>query len=222
MSKVADFIFQRHGVSPETRSVISMKNKVYSVPSRAKEYRQIGAVSSFEISQRRGSEVVRGIGFGDIINEIVPGYSDPVQLTVNRTALYLSNLFQVFGYFGGADGLVRALMHHRWPFDVKHEMVFSQLAAAETGVEAAVSAIASGARPDRPALAIVTFFEACWLTDYSTSYELGTAAVAENGTVVVTDVVDGKSIYSQFAETGNNPFLGQGSIRILGGQAVGV
>jgi len=205
---------QRAGFSPQTRTVISSKNKIYAKASGQNAFLQIGVVASFEPSDSRAVEAIRGIGYGDQIAELVPNASDPITISVTRSALYLSLLMQTFGYNGGVDGLVRALKHHRWPFDIKQEVVFSEIATKSLKG-------ASGVRPasEQNLKALLTFYEACWMTSYSWSFTADTALVQENCEIQCSDIIDGKSNYQQFivagsTDSGNNPYIsGQGSAR---------
>lgn len=200
----------RKGMSPQTRTLISTKNKIYSKPSGNNKFLQIGVVATFDPSDSRGVEPVRGIGFGDQLAELVPNASEPISISVTRSALYLSLLMQVFGYQAGADGLVRALKHHRWPFDIKQEIVFSEIATKDIkGARGVVSATDSGLK------ALLTFYEACWMTSYTWSFTADTSLVQENCEISCSDIIDGKSNYQQYVQafnvdTGNNPFAGQG------------
>ncbi len=201
----------RQGMAPQTRSVLSTKNKVYAKPVGQNKFLQVGVLATFDPSDSRAVEPVRGIGYGDQIAELVPGVSDPITISVTRTALYLSMLYQVFGYKGGVDGLVRALKHHRWPFDIKQEIVMSEIATQNLNG-------APGTRPSSESgvKALLTYYEACWMTSYSTSFTADTAIVQETCEISCSDIIDGKSNYQQYMgalgskDTGNNPYGGQG------------
>jgi len=207
----------RKGMTPQTRTVVSTKNKVYAKPAGQNKFLQIGLVASFEVSDSRAVEAVRGIGYGDQIAELVPNASEPITISVTRSALYLALLQQVFGYKAGVDGLVRALKHHRWPFDIKQEIVFSEISTREINGGAAVTASDGGGLK-----ALLTFFEACWMTSTSSSFTSDTSLVQENCEISCSDIIDGKSNYQQYVQafrvdTGNNPFIGgQGSSRFTG------
>ena len=196
----------RKGLTPNTLSVVSSKNKLFAVPSKDGEttMKQIGILATFDPSESRSIEPVRGIGFGDQIAELVPGVTEPMSLSVNRTATYLSMIFQVFGYKGGIDGLVRSLKHHRWPFDVKQELVFSELVSGNLDT----TAITQDPSDQRDAAAnfqaLVTVYEGCWMQDWSTSFAADTALVQENVTVMVSDVHSGSNdlIQTANADTG--------------------
>jgi hypothetical protein len=189
------YIFRR-GVSPNTMSMISSKNRIYAVNAIG-DFKQIGVIATFDPSEARTIEPIRGIGFGDHIAELVPGVTDPMTISVTRSALYVSNIYQVFGYKSGIDGLVRSLRHHRWPFDIRQEQVFSRLAYENTGVkenlgdvdldideQAGLEGNASGSLQ-----ALITVYEACWISDYSVSYASDTALVQETVTINVSDIL---------------------------------
>jgi len=194
------YIFRR-GVTPNTLSVISSKNRVLAINAEAgsSTLTQIGAISTFDPSETRTIEPVRGIGFGDYIAELVPGVTDPMTLAVTRTALYISMIYQVFGYKGGIDGFVRSLKHHRWPFDIQQEIVFSTIAMEHSGANNPGTYVASLPTPDdvpnrsstkaSQATALVTRYEACWISDYSVSFASDTALVQETVTINVTDIL---------------------------------
>jgi hypothetical protein len=187
----ASYIF-RKGVTPNTLSVISSKNRIFAVDAGGAES-QLGVVATFDPSEARTIEPVRGIGFGDQIAELVPGVTDPMTISVTRTALYLSNIFQVFGYKAGIDGICRSLKHHRWPFDIRQELVFSDLASAHAaGVgsqNATVDKVAGeGKKGGNTERAVITFYEACWISDYSVSFASDTALVQETVTINVSDI----------------------------------
>lgn len=191
------YIFRR-GVTPNTLSVISSKNRIYAVNSLGNNA-QIGVIATFDPSEARTIEPIRGIGFGDKIAELVPGVTDPMTISVTRTALYLANIYQVFGFKSGIDGVTRSLRHHRWPFDIQQEIVFSTFASErETGVSPATGTgfdtpqgmvnIGTSFKTGEGTEALITIYEGCWISDYSVSYAADTALVQETVTINVSDV----------------------------------
>jgi len=156
--------------------------------------------------------------------------------------LYTANLFQDVGYLGGIDGLVRSLRHHRWPFDIRQEIVMSEL----IGTSGLASGGTSGGVENQPAIvqpgsvgagagdgisniqALYTYFEGCWFNSYSASYTSDAAIVAENSSVTVTDIIDGLSTYGEFINSGLAPTSANGaagkgfSLRFTGGVAPAV
>lgn len=187
------YIFRR-GVSPNTLSVISSKNRIFAYNAEG-EKNQIGVIATFDPSESRTIEPIRGIGFGDHIAELVPGVTDPMTISVTRSALYLSNIYQVFGYKAGIDGIVRSLKHHRWPFDIQQEIVFSALTTQHDSPEGSTvdatvdmqEMYKEGAEKD--AKALMTIYEACWMSDYSVSFASDTALVQETVTINVSDIL---------------------------------
>ena len=189
----------------------------------------IGAASEFGFDESRTIDPVRGVGFGDMVAELVPGVTEPMTLTLNRTLMYTVNIFQVLGYKGGVEGLVRSLRHHRWPFDIKQELVFSEISSKEdiVGVPQAVKGATSQPTGVKNMYtdnikALFTFFEGCWLNSFSASFTSDAAIVAENSSVTVTDIIDGVSNYGEFIDSGLSPggggTAGAGfSLRFAGG-----
>lgn len=218
MARDSDSYIFRKGVTPNTLSVISSKNRIFAYNSTGKLV-QIGVLATFDPSEARTIEPVRGIGFGDQIAELVPGVTDPMNISVTRTALYLSNVFQVFGYKAGVDGICRSLKHHRWPFDIRQEVVFSALAAENTdgSVAGNVDKVTVDSRDEKGVYnqyAILTFYEACWISDYSVSYASDAALVQESVTINVSDILAGPGKYP-YTVSEVEPFstLGSGEAR---------
>lgn len=215
------------GTSPNTRTAVSQKVRILAPAyGSSSALYQVGVISSFNPSESRSIEPVRGIGFGDMIAELVPSVTDPMQASVERALLYLANLWQATGYASGVDGPVRSLRHHRWPFDVEQQIVFSGISDLEStagnggGYNGGVYNIAYpevteiGGISSGSHLAIITLFETCWWGDWSTTYGADTGIIMESGTMTITDVHDFSSTYGEFLATGNDPTIGQlGSVR---------
>jgi hypothetical protein len=201
----------RQGASAQTKAVVSTRFKLYSHAVGVGKFARIGVTSSFQLSESRNIEAIRGLGFGDQVAELIPGVTAPMTLTVDRTALYLQNLQQQFGYKAGVSGLVRSLKHHKWPFDIKTEIVFSELESENPDRSQATPAIVTNNEGGlnnlgNPGLyAIVTVYEGCWMTSYSTGYQVEQAAVTENCSIMVSDVFDiSGSVYGEFIDSGLN------------------
>lgn len=200
----------RQGASAQTETVISSRFKIFTDVVDVGKFVKLGVTSQFNISESKNVEAVRGLGYGDQVAELVPGVTEPMQLTITRTALYLANLMQVLGYKAGVSGAVRSLRHHKWPFDIKTEIVFSQLASEDPNVGQAITADIPNEgglnNLGNPGLyAVATVYEGCWMSSYNTGYQIETAAVTEDCTVVVTDIFDvAGSVYGEFIDSGMN------------------
>jgi hypothetical protein len=210
LSSEQDTYVVRKGVSPNTVSEISSKTKIFARPtvigddadsSASEGLVQVGVIASYDPSESRSMEPIRGIGYGDQIAEVIPGLTEPMTISITRTAQYLSNIYQVFGYKGGVAGLVRSLKHHRWPFDIKKETVFSEVVSDHMSSDL----ITSEATGVSELSALVTFMEGCWFQDWSTSYSSDSALVQENCSMMVSDVYDGTNqvITDEVIDTGN-------------------
>lgn len=201
----------RRGTTPETRVVVSQKNKIYAVAATQQAMSQVGVLASFSTSESKNVDEVRGIGYGDQIAELVPGITPARTISVTRSLLYLANVWQAFGYNAGVDGLVRSLKHHKWPFDVKHEQVFSRLATRENVPKQVVQG------SDNVNEALLTIMESCWFTSWSNDFAADGGFVQESADIIISDIIDGVSTYGELAadaqSTGNSPFAGVGSIR---------
>lgn len=221
MAEFSGTYIYRPNVAPETRSAVSSRHKIYSFAAGENKEMQIGVVGTFDPSHGRGVDPVRGIGYGDQIAELVPSVADPVTISVSRTLLYLSNIFQVFGYNAG-PGLVRDLKHHRWPFDIKSELCLSGVTdnsskkLTKDGQEKTYFAEGTMAVKDGTTIAvyqsIITIYECCWITSYSTSYPADSSIVTETVDISVTDVLGaGGRMDPSSYETGNSLFSTGGS-----------
>jgi len=228
-----------YGTSPNTRTAVSQKVRILTPHvGNTTTMAQMGVLSQFNPSQSRTVEPVRGIGFGDKVSELVPSVTEPTTGNFERALLYLCNLWQATGYASGVDGPVRSLAHHKWPFDVEQQVVFSSLADVDLGVanvgtgnpagtfEGGVSQVQYGkvtpnedvsstpGNGEQGHSAIITVYEACWFNQWSTTFAKDSGLIMESGDVTVTDVHDFASIYGEFMATGNDPTVGQlGSIR---------
>jgi len=223
-----------YGTSPNTRVAVSQKVRVLAPAYGSNSALfQVGVLSSFAPSENKSVEEVRGIGFGDQIAELVPSVTTAMTASVERALLYLANLWQATGYAAGVDGPVRSLKHHKWPFDIERQLVFSTLADMDlahenVGYDGSGGAYDGGVRRiDYPTVtvdqtgmssgghtAIITLYEACWWTDWSATYGADSGIIMESGSVIVSDVHDFSSVYGEFLATGNDPSIGQlGSVR---------
>lgn len=209
-SAFKDSYLYRQGATGQTKSITSTRFKIFSHAVGVGKFQRMGVTSTFNISESRTIDVVRGLGYGDQVAELVPGVTAPMELSITRTALYLANIFQMLGYKGGASGLVRSLKHHKWPFDLRTEIVFSELASESRDTAQATKAEVS---PEgglnnlgNPGLfAVATVYEGCWISSYSTAYNVDQAAVSEDVNVTVSDVFDiSGSVYGEFIDSGLN------------------
>lgn len=224
----------RFGTSANTRSVVSQKVRILAPAIGASDVLyQIGALATFTPSESKTVEPVRGIGFGDQVGELVPSVTDPMTASIERQLLYLSNIWQTTGFASGVSGPARSLKHHRWPFDIRQEIVFSVIADYEfsgsgsivpgSGFTGGVSALnyaqnLGGSTVDGKEgihNILVTFYEACWWTSWSNSgFSRDAALITESGDIIITDIHDGSTGYGEFIATGNDPSIGQlGSAR---------
>jgi len=219
------------GTTPNTRTAVSQKVRILTPAyGTSSALFQMGVLYNFNPTESRDIEEVRSVGFGDIIAELVPANTGHMTCSVERALLYLSNIWQATGYAGGVDGPVRSVRHHKWPFDVEEQLVFSTLAdndlevaneglsgtGANGGVKAIefptvteISGVSGGGHT-----ALITMYETCWWDGWSRTYNKDSAVITESGTIHITDVHDFSSTYGEFLATGNDPTIGQlGSIR---------
>ena len=209
-----DYLY-RQGTSAQTKTVISSRFKIFTPIVQVGKFVKMGVTSNFSINETRNVDAVRGLGYGDQIAELVPGVTQPMTLAVTRHALYLANIMQMFGYKAGVAGLVRSLKHHKWPFDIKTEIVFSEVASEDPNVADGNPAGAMKADvPNEGGLnnygnpgiyAVITVYEGCWMNSYSSAFQVEQAAVTEDCSITVSDIYDASgSVYGDFIDSGNN------------------
>jgi hypothetical protein len=218
MARGTDTYIYTVGASPNTRVALSQKNRVLSTPysSTTVQRKQIGVLSTFDYTESRAVDPVRGVGMGDKISELVPGVTEPMGMTLNRTMLYTAGIVQELGYKGGVDGIVRSLRAHKWPFDIQSELVFSEL-VANVDKSQYTGGLGVATASDGVSIAVITYFVACWLESYSVSFPSDSAIVVEDAGAKATDVTDGihgygatSSDYGDLLDSGNNPFVQPG------------
>jgi len=198
----------RYGTAPNTALVNTLKVKLFSFDDATRNNPvmvQIGVLQEWTPADSRTNTAVRSIGYGDQIAEINPG-STELTGSASVMALYTRNIMQVFGYIAGVSGLVRSLKHHRWPFDIREEIVLPLFIQDGPGASASGSNGDSLRRPEaQHSSAIVTYYEGCWMNDYNRSYTIGDVSVTETSAVIITDVYDPFELsgYGEGMSTGN-------------------
>jgi len=175
----------REGVSANTRLLNTQKVKVFSFDvdsslsgTTGQTMYQIGLIQTWNPTQTRAIEPTRGIGFGDQIAELAVGVTD-LNASCTVMMMYMKDIMQVFGYKGGSAGLMRSLKHHKWPFDVKEDIVIPSFLASEAG---------EGTTTEGSNNVILTWYEGCWMSDYSKSFNMGDTSTAQDCSMMITDV----------------------------------
>jgi len=215
----------REGASGQTKTVTSQRNRIYSPHVGQTGLQIIGVLGDFKVNETRKVDPVRGIGFGDQIAELVPGNTDATKISVTRTALYLQNLMQTFGYKAGSSGLVRSLRHHKWPFDIRQEVVFSEIASQAKSTGQAALWTPENAEGGLNNLgdpgdirAVFTFFEGCWMDSWDYTFNNENVIVQENCSISASDVFDGMdSVYGMFLDAGNSSNDATGASQLFSG-----
>lgn len=213
----------RYGTAPNTALLNTLKVKVFSFDDTVQDsnptMKQIGVLQEWTPADSRANTAVRSIGYGDQIAEINPGFTD-ITGTAGVMALYTRNIMQVFGYNAGTAGLVRSLKHHRWPFDVREEIVIPLFLSDRLGESPGASQDQTGGDnivlPETGSKAIMTYYEGCWMNDYGRSYAIGDVSVAESAGMIITDVYDPLNVnfYGEGFDGGNGTFT-QGKSRLF-------
>lgn len=112
------------GIFPTTRTITSMKTRIYSMPFNQSNFSLMAAVSSFTGGgSNKTSEEIRGIGMGDIILDLAVGETTLDDINISRAAFFGDNLLQAMGFAGGVDGLCRSLQGVRYPITLTQEIL---------------------------------------------------------------------------------------------------
>jgi len=189
------YIYQQ-GSTPNTSLLNSQKVKVFTAhPGGADPTaNQIGILQSWAPAQSRPTEPVRSIGMGDRVAEQSVGVTD-LTGTLSIAVMYLVNIMQVLGYNAGASGIIRSLKHHRWPFDIKEQIIIPDFIGTNSfSVQRGTSKTAG-----LTGNIIQTYYEGCWMQDYNITFEIGASTIMQDCTVNITDVYDpaaGRGAYS--------------------------
>jgi hypothetical protein len=173
----------REGVSPNTRLLNPQRVKVFAVDAED-DWQQVGLIQTWNPSDTRAIEPVRGVGFGDQIAELAVGVTD-LTATATVMMMYLRDIQQLFGYKAGSSGFVRSLKHHQWPFDVYETIVIPEYIAGQAK---------GGATTDGDGDTVVkTWYEGCWMSDFAKTFDIGATSVTQDMTCQISDVYGGDS-----------------------------
>ena len=201
----------RQGTSPQTETVISSRFKIFTDLVDVGAFVKLGVTSNFSYSEDKTIDAVRGLGYGDQVAELVPGVTTPLSISIDPYLPVPREPHAGSRLQGGHSGAVRSLKHHRWPFDIKTEVVFSELASFPAGNvgQATLADVPNEGglnNTGNPGVyCVATIYEGCWMESYNTGYTVDTAAVAEDCTITVTDIFDVcGSVYGEFLDAGLN------------------
>jgi hypothetical protein len=172
----------REGVSPNTRLLNPQRVRVFSIDAEDSAFQPIGLIQTWNPSDTRAIEPVRGIGFGDQIAELAVGVTD-LSATATVMMMYLRDIQQLFGYKAGSSGLIRSLKHHQWPFDVYETILIPDYIKAQAK---------SGAVDEGSVKVVKTWYEGCWMSDFSKTFDIGATSVTQDMTCQISDVYANK------------------------------
>jgi len=180
------YIYQQ-GSTPNTSLLNSQKVKVFTAhPGGADPTaNQIGLLQSWAPAQSRPTEPVRGIGHGDRTAEQSVGVTD-LTGSLSIAVMYLVNIMQVLGYNAGASGIIRSLKHHRWPFDIKEQIIVPDFIGTGSYTVQRGTSKTGGLTGN----IIQTYYEGCWMQDYNITFEIGASTIMQDCAVNITDVYD--------------------------------
>lgn len=176
----------REGVSPNTRLLNPQRVRVFSIDAEDNAWQPIGLIQTWNPSDTRAIEPVRGIGFGDQIAELAVGVTD-LTATATVMMMYLRDIQQLFGYKAGSTGLIRSLKHHQWPFDVYETILIPDYIKGQAK---------SGAVNDGSVKVVKTWYEGCWMSDFAKTFDIGATSVTQDMTCQISDVYANKDSLS--------------------------
>lgn len=193
----------REGVSPNTRLLNPQRVRVFSVDAEDNAFQPIGLIQTWNPSDTRAIEPVRGIGFGDQIAELAVGVTD-LTATATVMMMYLRDIQQLFGYKAGSSGLIRSLKHHQWPFDVYETILIPDYIKGQAK---------SGAVDEGNVKVVKTWYEGCWMSDFSKTFDIGATSVTQDMTCQISDVYANKDslLSTDYYESNKNTMRGSAS-----------
>lgn len=179
----------RKGVSPNTRLLNPQRVRVFGVDAEDQAQHQIGLIQTWNPSDTRAIEPVRGIGFGDQIAELAVGVTD-LTATATVMMMYLRDIQQLFGYKAGSSGLIRSLKHHQWPFDIYETILVPTYLKAKVTDSAGVDS--TDVDTSLSTNVIGTWYEGCWMSDFAKTFDIGATSVTQDMTCQISDVYANK------------------------------
>ncbi len=190
----------REGVSPNTRLLNPQRVRVFSIDAEDTSFQQIGLIQTWNPSDTRAIEPVRGIGFGDQIAELAVGVTD-LSATATVMMMYLRDIQQLFGYKAGSSGMIRSLKHHQWPFDVYETILIPDYIKGQAK---------NGATTDGDFTVVKTWYEGCWMSDFAKTFDIGATSVTQDMTCQISDVYANKDqlTSTDFDDSNKNSFRG--------------
>jgi len=194
----------REGVSPNTRLLNPQRVRVFSTDADDQASQPIGLIQTWNPTDTRAIEPVRGIGFGDQIAELAVGVTD-LSATATVMMMYLRDIQQLFGYKAGSSGLIRSLKHHQWPFDVYETIILPEY----------ISGQAKKYDTEGDLKVIKTWYEGCWMSDFAKTFDIGATSVTQDMTCQISDVYatkqDNLSLVADFYESNKGSLRGSAS-----------
>lgn len=151
----------------------------------------VGMIQSFNVSESRNINKLQAIGVEGVV-QAVPGNTNGGQLSVSRIALYQSNMWNALGLTndgtpydalkgGGSDA--NKISGSLSP-EASKRTVFKTLKEQRVPLEIQVKSKVSG---DGDKYYVERYID-CWLQSYSKSYTVQQITVAEQATIVYSDV----------------------------------
>jgi len=168
----------------------------------------VGMIQSFNVSESRNINKLQAIGWEGIV-QAVPSNTNGGTLTVNRMALYESNLGRALGLtdsanagsplghkihkFGRNTSGSGGSDYHEVDTDeakerVSSNAVFSTLRDQRVPFEIEVKTPIKPASKTSDAEYFIERYVDCWIQNYSKTYQVGTITVSESATISYGDV----------------------------------
>lgn len=197
----------REGVSPNTRLLNPQRVRVFSIDADDQAVQPIGLIQTWNPTDTRAIEPVRGIGFGDQVAELAVGVTD-LSATATVMMMYLRDIQQLFGYKAGSSGVIRSLKHHQWPFDVYETILIPDYIKGQAK---------AGATDDGEVKVIKTWYEGCWMSDFAKTFDIGATSVTQDMTCQISDVYANKDAYksTDFSQSNQGSLRGNASGQVV-------
>ena len=152
---------------------------------------RVGVIKSFKVSENRTNEKLQELGTEGVV-QIVPGNTKGGNLTIDRFALYNSNIFNALGLTRTGtfqptnkwDSFTTGDPTYHRPKNKTFSNPFKTLKDQRVPIEIQTRTQLSG---DEDAWYIETYVD-CWVSSFSRSIAAETITISENVTVEYSDV----------------------------------
>jgi hypothetical protein len=196
----------RSGALPGTRVVSTQNIRVYArlanlltnpqsvTPHQVGDaWREIGAIQTLSYSNARTNNVVKQLGYGDVLQDLVPG-DTTFTLTATRFLTYNKKFIEALGYTedtlpaaAGQLGGFRSIAQITYPLEIRREIEVMVPQAGQPAVTDSTLMATDNLQK------VITIFQECWVKGFSGARAVGGGTITETVDFAPTRVVRGST-----------------------------